>query len=128
MVVITFLEFFKMKNIAKLLLLVMCYMLFMINCVKAETLNWCGIYFQENDRSYLKIVRDDVGIGSSRCSLSKYSEEVEEVGSVSVMLDFNRGRSMYSKWRKFSGHLIEVRGKYKNGIIDGVKLVRDLGR
>ena len=66
MVVITFLEFFKMKNIAKLLLLVMCYMLFMINCVKAETLNWCGIYFQENDRSYLKIVRDDVGIGSSR--------------------------------------------------------------
>ncbi len=117
-----------MKNIAKLLLSVVCYMLFEISYAKADTLNWCGVYFQENNRSYLKIVRDDVGIGSSRCSLNGYSEDVEEVGSVSVVLDFNRGRSMQSKWRKFSGHLIEVRGKYKNGIIDDVKLVRDLGR
>ena len=98
--------------------------MFVVNSSKADTQNWCGVYFQENNRSYLNIVRGDVAIGSSQCNHEDYEDGR---GLVRVMLDFNRGRSTHAKWRKFAGHLIEVRGKYKNGTIDGVRLVRDLG-
>ena len=95
--------------------------------LKAEVNNWCGIYVQEKGGSFLMMPRDDIGIGSDSCSLSYYTEKKEEGGVVKIRLNSSRLRSIYAKWRKFLGHVIEVRGEYGNGRIEGVKFVRDFG-
>ncbi len=94
----------------------------------AESENWCGTYFEEDGRAYLRIAREDFGVGSSACSLENYQDRIQETGEANVALNFTKNRSTVSKWRKFNNHLIEVRGKFQNGYIVSTRFVRDMGR
>ena len=117
----------KITKITKLLLLFLFVFFVSIECVNAESLNWCGVYFQERERSFLMISREDVGVGSPKCNFGNFSQSINANGGIRIELEFNRGRSSFAKWKKFSGHLIEIKGKYRNGVIDGVRFIRDLG-
>lgn len=101
---------------------------FSVNVAKAETLNWCGEYAEYNNKGYIKLLRGDIGAGSEDCNKSQYYKRKYDERTVWIALEFTRNRSTYVKWRKFEGHLIEVKGKYRNGTIRGTKFVRDLGR
>lgn len=94
----------------------------------ASTKNWCGVYFESKNQGYIRVLRNDIGAGSEGCSLSDYNERKKDERVISIALKFTRNNSSVAKWRKFNNHLIEVRGKYRNGIIIGTKFVRDLGR
>lgn len=104
-------------------------------CVSASTAglannnteNWCGTYFENNGRGYIRLAREDFGTGSSDCTPENYYERVENSGTANIALDFTHNRSAVNNWRKFNNHLIEVRGKFRNGTIDGTRLVRDMG-
>lgn len=93
----------------------------------ADIENWCGTYTEEEGRAYIRLARADFGIGSDNCITDKYNKRVEQSGSANIGLNFTHNASTVNKWRKFQNHLIEVRGKYHNGIIDNVRLVRDIG-
>ena len=94
---------------------------------QSETENWCGTYFEEDGRGYIRLAREDLGIGSSDCSLSSYQESIKASGTTNIALDFTKNRSTVSKWRKFNNHLIEVRGKFYNGTITSTRFIRDMG-
>jgi hypothetical protein len=89
--------------------------------------NWCGTYFEENGTGYLELPRADFGVGSSGCSFDKYHAQAQERGTAKIALYFSRNRSTAPKWRKFDSHLLEIRGKFYNGKIHNVRLVRDAG-
>lgn len=93
----------------------------------SETLNWCGTYFEDNGRGFIRLARVDLNAGSSSCSVPEYNEKVENTGHAVIALDFTKNRSAVSNWRKFDNHLIEVRGKYRNGYITSTRLIRDIG-
>lgn len=97
------------------------------SAANAEIMNWCGTYFEENGRGYLRLAREDLESGSNDCSIAEYNERVANTGSASIALDFAKNRSTVSKWRKFNNHLIEVRGKVRNGQISNARLIRDAG-
>ncbi|MBE6462633.1 MAG: hypothetical protein E7005_02610 [Alphaproteobacteria bacterium] len=101
---------------------------FSVNEAKAETLNWCGEYVEANNKGYIRLLSADIGVGSDDCSKSQYYKQRAEGRTIKIALEFTRNRSTYVKWRKFIGHVIEVKGKYRNGTIRGTKFVRDLGR
>lgn len=104
-------------------------------CVSASTTglannnteNWCGTYFEDNGRGYIRLAREDFGSGSSNCTPQTYQERVENSGTANIALDFTHNRSTVNNWRKFNNHLIEVRGKFRNGYIDDTRFVRDMG-
>ena len=98
------------------------------NMAYASTKNWCGVYFESHNRGYIKVLRNDIGVGSDRCSLVKYNERKRDERAINIVLKFTKNDSTVANWRKFSNHLIEVRGKYRNGVITGTKFIRDLGR
>lgn len=93
----------------------------------SETLNWCGTYFEDNGRGYIRLALEDLNSGSSSCSLPEYTKKVKNTGHTVIALDFTHNRSSLNNWRKFKNHLIEVRGKYRNGTIDSTRFVRDMG-
>ncbi len=93
----------------------------------ADTENWCGTYIEEQGRGYIRLARADFGIGSSSCIISEYTDRIEKSGAANVGLDFTHNDSMVNKWRKFHNHIIEIRGKFRNGYIDNVRFVRDMG-
>jgi hypothetical protein len=101
---------------------------FSVNVAKAETLLWCGEYIEYKDKGYIKLLRDDIGVGSEDCSKTQYYKRKADERVVAVKLEFTRNRSTYAKWRKYIGHVIEVKGKYRNATIKSTKFVRDLGR
>lgn len=76
---------------------------------------------------YIRLARDDFGVGSSNCSMDGYNERAERSGTANIALDFTKNRSTVNKWRKFNNHLIEVRGKFRNGYISGTRFIRDMG-
>lgn len=115
-----------MKKTA-LLLLFLCLSNSYAPNVLAETENWCGKYFEQDGRGYIRLARNDFGIGSSDCSLNGYAKRAEESGTANIELEFTRNRSTVNKWRKFHNHLIEVRGKFSNGSISGTRFIRDMG-
>ena len=94
----------------------------------ADTENFCGLYSEENSQSYLTIPRDDIAIGSRGCSARAYRRAIEKSGTARIALDFNRRRYTASKWQKFSGRLIEIRGKTQNGYISNVRLIREISQ
>lgn len=93
----------------------------------SETLNWCGTYFEDNGRGFIRLARVDLNSGSSSCTMSEYNERVANTGHTAIALDFTKSRSAVSNWRKFDNHLIEVRGKYRDGSITSTRLIRDMG-
>jgi len=109
-----------------LALLFLC-MSFSCKSYAAQTLNWCGTYFEENERGYLIISQDDLISGSDTCSTSNYKENLADGIPVVVALDFTKNRSALTNWRKFNNHLLEVRGKMRGGIITSTRFVRDFG-
>ncbi len=115
-----------MKKTA-LALLFLCLSNITISPATAETENWCGKYFEEGERGYIQLARNDFGIGSSDCSHIGYNKRVSENGTANIELEFTRNRSTIKKWRKFNNHLIEVRGKFANGSITGTRFIRDMG-
>lgn len=116
-----------MKIYNKLFALLLIWICLFCGVAQAETMNWCGVYFENNNQGYIKLLRSDVGIGSDSCNKMEYFERKDKERVINVWLDFSRGKITYSKWHKFNGHLIEVKGKYRGGVISGTKFVRDLG-
>lgn len=121
---LTFKEF-MMKKLALLALIIGMFPISMAKC--ADTENWCGTYIEEEGKGYIRLARADFGIGSSSCIVSEYADRVEKSGATNVGLDFTHNNSMVNKWRKFNNHIIEIRGKFRNGTIDNVRLIRDMG-
>lgn len=115
-----------MKKLA-LLTLFLCLSFSFAGFADAETENWCGTYFEEGGRGYIRLARNDFGVGSSNCSMDGYNERAERSGTANIALDFTKNRSTVNKWRKFNNHLIEVRGKFRNGYISGTRFIRDMG-
>ena len=60
-----------MKKLA-LLTLFLCLSFSFAGFADAETENWCGTYFEEGGRGYIRLARDDFGVGSSNCSMDGY--------------------------------------------------------
>jgi hypothetical protein len=116
-----------MKRVGKLILFLCFIFSLSIKVVNAKTLNWCGQYFERNNIGYISMLRSEAGIGSSGCSFTSYKERIKNEDVISVRLDFSRSKLAYSNWRKFVGHIVEVRGKYQNASIGKAKLLRDLG-
>lgn len=91
------------------------------------TENWCGTYFEDNGRGFIRLAREDFGTGSSNCDVNEYYERAEKSGTANIALDFTHNRSSLSNWRKFNNHVIEIRGTFRNGYIDNTRFVRDRG-
>lgn len=115
-----------MKKLA-LLMLFLCFCLSFAGSALADTANWCGTYFEEDGRAFLRLARDDFGIGSSSCNQETYDERTARSGTANIALDFSGRHSTLGDWRKFNNHLIEIRGKYRNGYITRTRFVRDMG-
>ena len=116
-----------MKRVGKLILLLCFIISLSIKVANANTLNWCGQYFERNNTGYISMLRSEAGVGSSGCSFIGYKERIKNEDVISVRLDFSRNKLAYSNWRKFVGHVVEVRGKYQNASIEKARLLRDLG-
>ena len=93
---------------------------------ETDTETWCGIYFEDQGQSYIRLSRSDIGIGSPSCSLSTYQKKSQNAGTANIALDFSKASTTY-KWKKFDTHLIVVRGKFRNGRINNPRFIRDLG-
>lgn len=117
-----------MKKFGKLMVLFGLVFSLSFKDVHANTLNWCGEYLEKDNVGYIKLLRSDVGIGSKKCSVKKYNKRKEDEKTIMIRLKFARINASFANWRKFVGHVVEVRGKYLNGQINKAKLVRDLGR
>ncbi len=116
-----------MRKLLFLMLLLLCFSFSTTGHANTETLNWCGTYFENNNQGYLRLPRTDLFTGSQECSLISYNENVSNSGDILIALDFTKNRSALSHWRKFDNHLLEIRGKFRNGAITGTRLVRDIG-
>lgn len=98
-----------------------------LSSASAENLNLCGAYFEDNDRAFIRIARQDLHDGSSSCDINSYRERVMRSGYVNLALNHTKNRPISATWNKFNDHVIEVRGKIHNGTITGTKLIRDAG-
>lgn len=107
-------------------------LLFLLISVSSEgyaetsTLNWCGTYFEENEQGFIRVPYEEFKTGSQSCSIEEYNHRVK-TGSIAIALDFIKSRSALNNWRKFSNHVIVVRGKIRNGNITNTRFVRDIG-
>lgn len=115
-----------MKKIA-LLVLFLCLNVSSVSMADKETENWCGTYFEEEGRGFIRLAREDIQNGSNNCSIEAYNDRIERTGHANIELEFTRNRSTVMKWRKFTNHLIEVRGKMYNGNIISTRFIRDMG-
>jgi len=115
-----------MKKTA-LLALFLCMVTSTAGLAENDTENWCGTYFEDNGQAFLRLAREDFGTGSSECNVPEYQKKAEESGTADIALDFSRNRSTLNNWRKFNNHVIEVRGKFRNGYIKSTRFVRDMG-
>ena len=107
--------------------LFLCSVLSFSGTAHAGNLNWCGIYFEEQDRAFLVVSVEDVASGSKNCSVKDYRESTTMLGSAVMPIDFSKNRSKIGHWRKFSRHFIEIRGKIRNNKITNARLIRDYG-
>ena len=93
---------------------------------ETSTLNWCGTYFEENQQGYIRVPFREIRTGSQSCSFEEYNQRMN-TGGIAIALDFIKSKSALNNWRKFSNHLIVVRGKIKNGNIINTRFIRDVG-
>ena len=63
------------KTITLVLLLMLAYTPLSYANYETDTEEWCGVYFEKENQSYIRLSRSDLGIGSPRCSLSKYQQK-----------------------------------------------------
>ncbi|MBR2273874.1 MAG: hypothetical protein IJ864_03465 [Alphaproteobacteria bacterium] len=111
----------------QLIVLFLCLSFSPTGLADTETLNWCGTYFEDNDQSFLRIARADLFTGSNQCNIDEYYEKVTNTGHINLALNRTKNRNVVGQWRKFTNHIIEVRGKMHRGMITGTRLVRDIG-
>lgn len=116
-----------MKKLCFLTALFICLNFPLLSHANIETHNWCGIYFEQNNQGFIRIPMVDLHRGSAVCNLDDYAVRVQTSGAVSVAVDITQSRSSLGHWRKFDNHVLEIRGKLKNGEITRTKLIRDLG-
>lgn len=114
-----------MKKIA-LLALFLCIVSTKAGLADNNIENWCGTYFEDNGQAFLRLAKEDFGIGSSECNVDDYHEKAEKSGTANIALDLTRNSTL-NNWRKFNNHVIEVRGKFRNGYIKSTRFVRDMG-
>lgn len=115
-----------MQKLSFLILLFLC-IFSTLSQAYAENLNLCGTYFEDNDRSFLRVARQDLYDGSSNCDIDSYHERVMNSGYVNLALNHTKNRPVPASWNKFNDHVIEIRGKIRNGTITSTKLIRDAG-
>ena len=116
-----------MRKLCFLTLLLLCLSFPISTQANVETYNWCGTYFEKDDQGFIRIPMADLRAGSSNCDVESYSSRILSSGTVNIALGFTKSRSAVSNWRKFNNHLLEVRGKLKNGEITSTRLIRDVG-
>ena len=116
-----------MKKFAKLVLLFGIVLGFSVKSSYADVRTWCGKYQERDGKGYIMLLSEDIGVGSKKCSMDDYNSRLGDEILVRINIDFARAKSGYKKWRKFEGHLLELRGKYQNAKITNVRLIRDLG-
>lgn len=92
----------------------------------APTRNWCGVYTQDGNHGYIRIAQQDLIHGSIGCTASSYQERSKDSGVVHLPLEMNKKRTARYQWQGFDNHLIEIRGKNRNGTIEKVSFVRDI--
>lgn len=114
-----------MKKIA-ILALFLCITSTKAGLAESNTENWCGTYFENNGQAYLRLAREDFGTGSSECNVDTYTKKAQNSGTANIALDFNKN-STINNWRKFNNHVIEVRGKLRNGYLRSTRFIRDMG-
>ena len=114
-----------MKQIA-LLALFLCFISTHASLADSSIENWCGTYFEDNGQGYLRLEREDFGTGSKDCTVDNYNQRAQNSGTANIALDFNRNSTL-SNWRKFTNHVIEIRGKFQNGSLKSTRFVRDMG-
>lgn len=115
-----------MKKMA-LLVLFLCLRVSSVGLANTDMENWCGTYFEEDGRGFIRLAREDIQKGSDNCSIEAYTDRIEKTGQAKIGLEFTRNRSTVMKWRKFTNHLIEIRGKMYNGNIISTRFIRDIG-
>ena len=116
-----------MRKLSFLAIVFMCLCFCPLSLADTEMLNWCGTYFEANNQSYLRIARGDLFTGSNICDIEVYHQRIMSSGHINLALNHSKNRNVAGKWRKFTDHVIEVRGKIQNGSIIGTRLVRDIG-
>ena len=92
----------------------------------APTRNWCGIYTQNGNYGYIRIARQDLLHGSIGCTAPLYQERAATSGTIDLPFEINKKRTARYQWQSFDNHLIEIRGKNRNGVIEKVHFVRDI--
>ena len=115
-----------MQKLSTLILLFSC-IISPLSSAHAENLNLCGAYFEDNDRGFIRVARRDLFEGSSNCDIESYRERIMQSGYVNLALNHTKTRPVSATWNKFNDHVIEVRGKIRNGVITNTKLIRDAG-
>ncbi len=115
-----------MQKLSLMILLFLC-IISPLSSAFAENINLCGTYFEDNDRSFIRIARQDLFNGSNNCDIEAYQERVMQSGYVNLALNHTRNRPVPTSWNKFNDHVIEVRGKIRKGMITNTKLIRDAG-
>lgn len=116
-----------MRKLCFLTLLLLCTSFSVVSDADTGMLRWCGKYMEADDKGYLLIAKNEILNGSEQCSLEKYNEKMKYIGGIHITLDFTKNRSALSNWRKFSNHIIEVRGKLRDNKITNTRFVRDMG-
>ena len=121
----------KMK---KAFIIILC-SFFIANTTLAKTQNWCGTYVEIKNKGYLKILPSDMNNNKNKCDPIKYKQNHKDPRIANILLEFNNNTSTLNNWKKFDGHLIEIKGKLKYGfshnmkygIFHEIKFVRDYG-
>ena len=115
-----------MQKLSRIVLLFLC-IISPLSSAFAENLNLCGTYFENNNRGFLRIAREDLYNGSEHCDMDSYHSRVKNSGYVNLALNHTKNRPVSATWNKFNDHIIEVRGKIRDGMITNTKLIRDAG-
>lgn len=116
-----------MKKLCFLTALFICLNLTFISNANAETRNWCGKYFEQNEQGFLRIPMADVRQGSHSCTPEDFASRSQISGTVNIALNFTKSISTLANWSKFNNHIIEISGKLKHGEISRTRLIRDTG-
>lgn len=112
----------------KFLFLILLYSFLTIaNIAHAKTLNWCGTYFEKNNKGYIIVSQNAIRKGDKHCTAKSYQNDIDVFGSAIMPVDFSAKRSKLGYWRKFNNHLIEIRGKLYENKVTYPHFVRDYG-
>ena len=93
-----------MQKLSTVILLFLC-IINPLSSAFAENLNLCGTYFEDNNRSFIRIAREDLHNGSSSCDIDSYHNRIMNSGYVNLALNHTKNRPVSPSWNKFNDHI-----------------------